>query len=96
MLFFRLISSKDCDKCKAYKNVLDKQGFAYEEYDADNTENQVQLDAWKIDDMPVVQIVHRLDDGTEIVKCQFLPGAVSTRSLNHKMKYYKDTLGGTK
>jgi arsenate reductase-like glutaredoxin family protein len=82
MLGLRIIKSKDCLVCKNYLPRLDKSGIVYELYDADDPANQKQLDEWKIDDLPVVQIVN--SNGS--IKYQFPHGAYSPTVLRYKME----------
>ena len=63
---------------------LKKQGYAFIIYDADDKKNTKQLDAWKIDAMPVVQIVDDEDDFK--VLHQFPPGGYSTRSIDREIQ----------
>lgn len=81
-MFVRVISSKECHKCQDYKNELDSLGFKFVIFDADAEENQQQLDAWYIDDMPVVQIVQ---PETNIVLYQFPPGKQKVSIIQFKI-----------
>jgi len=85
MLIVRIIKTQECSICEMWLPRLDQQGFLYETFDADALGNQKQLDEWKIDDLPVVQIVNRANDDTETVKYQFAPGSWSVRAIKHKM-----------
>ncbi|MHA2279375.1 MAG: hypothetical protein ACXAC5_00580 [Promethearchaeota archaeon] len=84
MLKVRVIKSEGCFRCKNYLKQLKLQNFDHLIYDADLKENQEELNKWKVDMMPVVQIV---DDEAEFkVVHQFPPGRWSTRSINAKVK----------
>lgn len=72
----RVIGKKDCHRCTDYRKVLDNMKYPYEFYDADTGDDKY-MDAYMIDDMPVVQL---LRDGKPID--QFLPGPVSTVRIN--------------
>ena len=67
---------------------LNKQGYDFLIYDADLKENQPQLDLWKINAMPVVQIVKEENGNTEMV-FQFPPGSLSTRLIETKIAELK-------
>jgi len=84
MFVTRVITSKNCPKCKFYTKVLSMQKYEYEIYDADLDENSEQLDKWKITSMPVVQIVEHQDNGDSVVMHQFVPGQISTRAIETK------------
>jgi arsenate reductase-like glutaredoxin family protein len=77
----RIIKTKKCLICESYLPRLNKQGFEYTVYDADNPANEKELDEWKIEKMPVIQLVD--DDGA--VKYQFPPGTFSPRAINHRI-----------
>ncbi len=83
MLVIRVIESIDCWKCKAFLKGLDQQGVAYKKYSADDSKNEAQLDAWNIDDLPVVQLI---EPNTNEVKWTFPPGGVSMRTVRYKIK----------
>ncbi len=80
MFKVQIVTQRDCLICKSYLNRLDKQHFIYTIYDADDPNNQKQLDVWKIEEMPVVQIVNGED-----VTFQFPRGSFSPRVINHKI-----------
>lgn len=85
-MIVRIISSKNCPRCKNYLARLDKLGFKYETMDADDSANKGFLDAQKVFDLPVVQIT---DDRGKL-KYQFPHGEYSPRAINAKIS----TLGG--
>jgi glutaredoxin len=87
MLKPRIIKSSGCPRCKIYLKTLSKQGYDYIIYDADLKENQKELDKWKINMMPVVQIVDIKDkDGETEMVFQFPPGQYSSRHIDAKIK----------
>lgn len=86
MLKPRIIKSAGCPRCKIYLKTLARQEYEHIIYDADLKENQKELDEWKINMMPVVQIVDVKDDGTQKVVFQFAPGQWSARHINTKIK----------
>ena len=86
MLKPRIIKSTSCPRCKLYLKTLTKQGYEHLIYDADLKENEKELDGWKINMMPVVQIVDVKDDGTQEMVFQFLPGQFSPRHIDNKIK----------
>lgn len=86
MLKPRIIKSSGCPRCKIYLKTLAKQGYEHIIYDADLEENQKELDKWKINMMPVVQIVDVKEDGTQEMIFQFLPGQYAPRHINNKIK----------
>ncbi len=77
----RIIKNKVCTICEGYLPRLDKQGFKYDVYDADDPAHQEQLDEWKVEKMPVIQLV----DDAGSVKYQFSPGTFSPRAINYKI-----------
>ena len=81
-LGIRIISSKECQKCKAFLKELDLNKVVYTVYDADAEENESQLDDWEIVDMPVVHIVD-LDTGK--IMHPFQPGRITIFSLRMKI-----------
>jgi len=81
----RIIKTKVCAICEGYLPRLDKQGFKYTVYDADDPANQDQLDEWKVEKMPVIQLVDNMDQ----VKFQFSPGTFSPRAINFKIAQLK-------
>ncbi|KKN26826.1 hypothetical protein LCGC14_0870850 [marine sediment metagenome] len=80
----RIISSINCSKCKGYLERLDKRGYNYSAYNADDPKNQQQLDEWKVRDMPVIQIING-----DKVMYQFPPGTYSPRLLEQKIEDLK-------
>lgn len=86
MLKPRIIKASACARCKIYLKTLSKQNYEYIVYDADEKGNQKELDEWKINVMPVVQIVNVKDDGTQQMVFQFAPGQWSPRHINNKIK----------
>ena len=84
----RIIKSNNCKICKSYLERLDSQGFKYEIYDADDPKNQKQLDEWRVEKMPVVQIVEIKKDEV-IVRYQFASGTYSPRMINYKKSQIK-------
>ena len=85
----RIIKSEGCFKCKNYLKSLNKQGYDFIIYDADLKENQPQLDLWKINAMPVVQIVKIKEDNNIEMVFQFPPGSLSTRLIETKITELK-------
>jgi len=85
-MIVRIISSKNCPRCKGYLLRLDKQGFKYQIYDSDDPKNKGQLDAWRITDLPVIQII----DESEKVRYSFPAGTYSTRFINAKIDELKE------
>lgn len=73
-VFVRIIKSENCSNCQSYLPRLNKQGYKYEVYDGDASENQGELDKWGIDEFPVIQIVSRDEDGNVEVEHQWAPG----------------------
>lgn len=86
MLKPRIIKSAGCPRCKIYLKTLAKQNYDCIIYDADLPENQKELDSWKINVMPVVQIVDVKEDGTQEVKHQFPPMPLAPRRIDDKIK----------
>lgn len=86
MLKPRIIKSIGCPRCRIYLKTLSKQKYDYLIFDADLKENQKQLDEWRINSMPVVQIVNVKDDGVQEKVFQFPPGQLSPRSIDAKIK----------
>ncbi len=86
MLKPRIIKSAECPRCKIYLKTLGRQGYEHLIYDADLKENEKELDGWKINKMPVVQIVDVKDDGTQEFVFQFSPGQWSSRHIDNKIK----------
>lgn len=86
MLKPRVIKSAGCARCRIYLKTLAKQKYEHLIYDADLKENQKELDEWKINMMPVIQIVDVKDDGTQEKVFQFPPGQFSSRSIDAKIK----------
>lgn len=85
-LKIRIISSKQCDKCQAYLQDLDRQKFVYTVYNADDEANQDRLDAWGITDMPVVHIV---DGDSDKIMHSFPTGRITPFALRLKMDQIK-------
>lgn len=83
-MHIRVIKGDDCDVCKIYLPKLKEWGFEYETLNADDPELQTELDLWRIDDLPVLQVV----DGS-IVKYQFPPGKHSRRALTFALERFK-------
>jgi len=81
----RIIKGRRCKKCDYWLPTLDKIGFKYEIYDADDPAHQTKLDEWGIEDMPVIQLI----DDDDVVKDQFSPGTFSARAINFKIKKLK-------
>ena len=82
VLSTRIIKSNHCDVCERYLERLNKQGFKYELYDGDDLKNEAQLDEWKVEKFPVVQIIK---PNGEIVY-QFSVGTFSPRMINYKIE----------
>lgn len=89
MLKFRVIKKDNCHICKNYLRTLDLQKVDYVLYDADAAENQQQLDDWKVDILPVVQIIDQKEDGSVAMLHQFRAGRIIIRELNTKMAELK-------
>jgi len=77
----RVITSKKCPKCKVYVSRLRRAEMAFETYDSDAQENQPLLDQWKIEEVPVVQIL----SSSGAVAFQFPTGTFSPRAIKHKI-----------
>ena len=88
MLKVRVIGSENCDKCRQLIRQYKKVGLPVERYDADAPENQKQLDAWKIINMPVVQIVDEKGKKLE----QFRWGRVIPETIRRHMKKHEKAL----
>ena len=87
MLKIQIITSIQCLFCEAFLKRLSKVSFTdYEEYDADDDENKSKLDAWRITDMPIVQIVD--EEGQVKYRFPYSQQGYSPRS----MKYKRDEL----
>lgn len=84
MLVTRIIKSEHCAFCKTYLPRLQKQNYPFEIYDGDDPNNSAELDAWLIDQFPVVQIIERQTDGTVKVLHQFPPGSLAPRHIEYK------------
>ncbi len=82
----RIITQEDCQKCKLYLRTLRDQGIKFEIYKSEDPGHQENLDKWKIEDMPVVQII---DDSDKVLH-QFPPGMFSSRAIKHKTKMLKE------
>ena len=78
----RIVKNRDCKICEVYLPRLDEIGFLYEIYDAEEPGREQQLDEWKIDEMPVVQVV----DDAGAVLYQFPPGTIAARAIKYKMR----------
>lgn len=89
MLKPRIITSAGCPRCKIYLKTLAKQKYEHIIYDADSKKNTKEMDNWKINMMPVVQIVDVKDDGTQEMVFQFPPGQFAPRHINNKIKALK-------
>lgn len=84
-IFVRIVKSNECDNCKIYIPRLQKQGFSFEIYDGDAPDNQKSLDAWHINEFPVVQIVSKDVNGVLMIEHQFPPGHMpAPRIINFK------------
>jgi len=84
MLKARVIKSKDCPRCAAYLARLTQLKFPHIVYDvADGSKED--LDKWRINDMPIVQLV---DTETSEVHFQFkyVQQGWSPRAIKHKIK----------
>jgi len=81
----RVITAKDCPKCRMYVRNLVTVKFAYEIYDGDAEENQEQLDAWKVEEFPVIQLLD--NDGK--LHYQFPPGAVAPRVIEAQIRRFE-------
>ncbi len=89
MLKPRIIKSAGCLICRAYIKKLKAQKYDFLIYDADLKEHTEQLDKWKIDKMPVVQIVDVKEDGTEEFVSQLAQGRWSARYIDGKIAEIK-------
>lgn len=78
----RIIKSNNCNDCKLYLARLNKLGFVYETMDGDDLNLKDQMDAWKIDKMPVVQIIN---DNGEMVD-QLPPGSFSVAFIQDRIR----------
>ena len=94
MLKARVIKSEGCFKCKNYLKHLKLQKYDFLIYDADDKANTKELDKWKIDAMPVVQIVD-VDNECKVLH-QFPPGRLSIRSLDRQIKILSKKTGAKK
>ena len=89
MLKIQIITSQECELCKAFLKRLAKLDFTeFQEYSADDLSNKSQLDQWRIVDMPVVQIVN--DDGKEIYRFPYSEKGYSPRSMKYKRDELQD------
>ena len=86
MLKPRIIKSVNCGHCHIYLKQLATQKYKHLIYDADLPENTKELDSWKINTMPVIQVVDVKDDGTQEMIHQFPPGPFSPRIIDAKIK----------
>ena len=86
MLKPRIIKSVNCDRCCIYLKQLNAQNYEHLIYDADLPENTKELDSWKINNMPVIQIVDVKENGTQEMIHQFPPGPYCARIINAKIK----------
>lgn len=82
----RIVKSEDCENCKTYLPRMRKQGYQFEVYDGDADENQDELDHWKVDVFPVVQIISRDEDGKVEVEFQFPPGKMPVARMIDPIK----------
>jgi hypothetical protein len=83
MLQPRIIKNKDCPICAAYMKRLDKLSIKYITLDT-TEEDSKQLDAWKITNMPIVQII---DENKKVLwQFPFSPGGISPRAINYKIQ----------
>lgn len=78
----RIIKSETCNQCRVYMKRLQKNNFQFETLDGDDPKFKEQLDAWKIDKYPVVQIIDKDDN----VLWQFPSGTFSIFTINSKIK----------
>jgi len=92
VIIVRIVKSNDCPICASYIPRLQKQGYKFDLYDGDAPQNEKQLDEWKIDKFPVVQIVYR-DGKNEVVKYQFPAGKTyAPRFIDmKKQQFERDT-----
>jgi len=86
MLKPRIIKNKSCPRCRIYLKTLARQKYDHLIFDADLEENQKELDEWRINTMPVVQIVDVKDDGTQKMVFQFPPAPISPRQIDTQIK----------
>lgn len=82
----RIITKEDCQKCKLYLRTLRDQGIKFEIYKSEDPGHQENLDKWRIEDMPVVQII----DESDKILHQFPHGMFSSRAIKHKIKMLKE------
>lgn len=78
----RIIKTEKCSDCRLYIKQLDTVGFVYESMDGNDPQFSKEMDEWKIDKMPVVQI---LSDSGELLY-QFPPGSFPPMFINKKIK----------
>ncbi len=83
MLKARVIKKSNCEICSGYMRRLDKMGFDYETYDTDEG-NVADMDAWRIADLPVIQIVD--EHGKVHYQWPYSKGGISPRAIRHKIK----------
>ena len=77
-----IIVPKGCNFCKTYIKILNNQKFPFETYDGDVKENQDDLDKWKVNAFPVVQII----DGNKVVhQFPYRQGGWAPRLIKGKM-----------
>lgn len=86
MIHARVIKSNNCARCQAYTNRLDALKFPYLVYNVDNvtSEQQKELDTWRITDMPIVQLVD--DTGKVVEQMPFVEQGWSPRAIKHKIQ----------
>ena len=77
----RVITSEGCHKCKFYLKVLSKANFEFETLSGDDEKNDDKLDAWRITEYPVVQIISNGE-----VRFQFPPGQIRPQLLRYKLQ----------
>ena len=69
------------------EGVWNDLGLEYEFYNADDPDNKKELDKWRIDMLPVVQIV----DGSDVVQFQFEPGMIFSDKIRQKIDQLNQT-----
>lgn len=73
----RIITRAECTRCKSYIERLRKLNYKFQIME-ESTQNSKQLDEWKIEKVPVVQI---LVDGKLVNGGQMPPGEFSPLAI---------------
>lgn len=83
MLEIQIITSKECNFCASFLKRLSKLNFTdFVEYDADDPSKKTELDAWRITNLPVVQIVD--EEGMVKYRFPYSEQGYSPRSMRYK------------